>query len=673
MKRLTVLFLFIFISAICSQTKYFIYFKDKGISKTSILQKTSNLYKIAEQQLSPKAIERRKQVLGENNYITFEDLPLSENYVLGVSALDIKIFNQLRWFNAVTAYLNDSQLQAVKNLSYVEKVVPVAVLTEIKDPIPSGQVPQKQVPQNILPKVNSSLKTTTLNYGRSLTQNNLSDIPAVHSLGIQGTGVYIGILDDGFSYKKYNALKTRKVLRQHNYVNQKDTVSNQSGHGSAVFCTIAGYDPGNEIGPAYDAQFFLAETENDSSESVIEEDNYAAALQDMEAAGVEITTSSLGYAFDFTSGTPPTYADMNGITTIAAKAVNLAYNFGISTFTAAGNESNDWGIGKGGLNTPGDAINIITVGAVDANKNIASFSSLGPTSDGRIKPEVCAMGVNNVWASTDGVLYGIADGTSCATPIVAGIAAMLKSAWPHLTNYQIRKTFLECCYPEGSPVPNNSYGYGVISATKVISYPNLSKIDSTTFQLNKIFIDAKGVNPSTVKLHYSIGGGSIQTVSMNYDGSLKYNYQLPNSMKGTVVDFYFTYNETSGSNTQVQEPATGTYKFGYSSLNVSNLTAVNNIDQLPTAIMLFQNYPNPFNPTTFISYQIPVAGRVQLKVYDILGREVAIVIDEFQQIGTYKATFNGSRVSSGVYLYRLTVDGSQTVHFSTVKKMILIK
>ena len=109
---------FIFISTINPQTKYFIYFKDKGITKTSILQKSSSGYKIAEQQLSPKAIERRKQVLGENNYITYEDLPLTENYIQGIQTLGIKIVNQLRWFNAVTAYLNDNQLQTVKSLPY---------------------------------------------------------------------------------------------------------------------------------------------------------------------------------------------------------------------------------------------------------------------------------------------------------------------------------------------------------------------------------------------------------------------------------------------------------------------------------------------------------------------------------------------------------------------------
>jgi serine protease AprX len=672
MKRIMVILLFIFVSAIYPQTKYFIYFKDKGVTKTSILQKSSSGYKIAEQQLSPKAIERRKQVLGENNYITYEDLPLTENYVQGVQSLGVKIINQLRWFNAVTAYLDDNQLQAVNNLSYVEKVVPVAVLNKIQDPIPNGQVPQKQEPQNILPKINSSLKTTTLNYGPSFTEYNLSDIPAVHALGIQGTGVYIGILDDGFTYKIYNALKTRKVLRQYDYVHQVDTVSNQEGHGSAVFCTIAGYDPGNQIGPAYDAQFFLAETENDASESIAEEDNYAAALQDMEAAGVEITTSSLGYAFDFTIGASHTYADMNGTTTVVAIAANIAYNLGISTFTAAGNDGSRWGPAEGGLNSPADAINIITVGAVDQSKLLAYFSSLGPTSDGRIKPEVCAMGYGNVWASTDGVSYGIANGTSCATPIVAGIAALLKSAWPHLTNFQIRKTFLECCYPEDTPIPNNSYGYGVISATKVISYPNLSQIDSVTFKLNKIFIDSKGINPSSVKLYYSTGSNSFQSVPMNYDGTLKYSYQLPNSPKNTLLEFYFTYKETTGG-AQVQEPATGTFKFAYGSLNVSNLTAVNTIAQLPANFILYQNYPNPFNPATSISYQLPVSGNVKLKVYDILGREVATLVDAFKQAGNYKVTFNGSQFSSGVYLYRISVGGNQAGSYSAVKKMILIK
>jgi len=671
MKKFMVTLLFIFVSVIYPQTKYFIYFSDKGISKTSVLQKSSSIYKIAEEQLSQKAIERRKQVLGENNYITYEDLPLTENYVQGVQSLGIKIINKLKWFNAVTAYLDDNQLAAVKNLSFVEKVESVAVLKGIKEIVPTNTAPQGFNQQK---DTNTLKKTTMLNYGGSLTENNLSDIPAVHALGIQGTGVYIGILDNGFSYKTYNALKTRKVVREYDYVHQLPNVSNQSGHGSSVFCLMAGYDPGNAIGPAYDAQFFLAETENDESETHVEEDNYAAALQDMESAGVEITSSSLGYSIFDAGQVSYTYADMNGNTTICAKALKIAYNLGVASFTAAGNEGNYWVSygGKGGLVTPGDALNVITVGAVDASNNIASFSSRGPTSDGRIKPEVCAMGVSNFVASSDGTSYSFGSGTSYATPITAGIAGLLKSAWPHLTNAQIRKTFLECCYSQGSPVPNNDYGYGVISATKVIAYPNLSMVDSITFKLNKIFIDSKGVNPSTVKLYYRTGTNTFQSVSMNYDNTLRYNFQIPNSPVNTVLEFYFIYNETTGG-VQVQEPASGTYKFAYGSLNVSNLTSIKQIPQLPTDFILFQNYPNPFNPATSISYQLPVSGNVRLKVYDVLGREVATLVDAFQQIGNYKVIFNAGQFASGVYLYRLSADGNRTGNYSTVKKMILIK
>jgi len=666
MNKRIIILIFVFVATLYPQTKYYIYFKDKGITKTEVLQKSSSIYKIAEQQLSQKAIERRKQVLGANNYITYEDLPLTDNYVQGVQSLGVKIINQLRWFNAVTAYLDDNQFNTVKNLSYVEKVEAVAVLKGINDKIESTPIPQgtnQQKDNNILKK------TTGLDYGGSLIENSLSDIPAVHALGIKGTGVYIGMLDDGTSYKLYNALKTRKVIKEYDYVHHRNYVSNQGGHGSCTFCLLGGYDPGNAIGPSYDSQFFLAETEIDSVEINIEEDNYAAALQDMESAGVEITTSSLGYNTFDTGQKSYTYSNMNGNTTICAKAVNIAFNLGMTCFNSAGNErGGSWGY----IVTPADAFNVIAVGAVDAKKQIASFSSYGPTSDGRIKPEICAMGSNNWVAAIDGVNYTYGSGTSFSTPISAGIAGLLKSAWPHLTNVQIRNTFLECCYPQGTPVPNNDYGYGIISATKVIAYPNLSMVDSITFKLNKIFIDSKGINSSSVKLFYRTGSNSYQSVSMNYDGTLKYNYQLPNSPKNTILEFYFTYTETTGG-ASVHEPASGTYKFAYGSLNVSNLTAVNTVAQLPTSFILYQNYPNPFNPTTSISYDLPVSGNIKLKVYDILGREVATLVDAFQQAGNYKAAFNGSQFTSGVYFYRLSISGNQAGSYSAVKKMILIK
>jgi len=658
MKKISILFLLLIISgSVNSQTKYLIYFKDKGVSPTNSLQKSSALFKLAEKELSERAIERRKQVMGENNYITYEDLPLNENYVSQIENLGIKIENKLKWFNSVSSYLTDSQLNTIKKLSFVERVNPVAVLKGIKDLNIQSTEHQE--------KTGSLKKTTSLDYGGSFTQNNLSDIPTVHDLGIKGTGVYIGILDDGFSYKTYNSLKNLNVVREYDYVHQSNTVSNQSGHGSSVFCLMAGYDPGNAIGPAYDAKFFLAETENDASETHAEEDNYAAALQDMESAGVDITSSSLGYTLFDAGQTSYTYADMNGNTTIVAQAANLAFQRGVTSFTAAGNYNNDgWWI----INSPADAFNIISVGAVTSGNILASFSLPGPTADGRIKPEIVAMGQGNYVALPNGTSYSTGNGTSYATPIAAGIAALLKSCWPHLTNVQIRKIFLEC--GDNSANPTNGRGWGLISAKRVITYPNIEKIGDQ-FKIHKMFIDNNGVNPSSVSMMINIPSyyaWDPVIVHFSYDGSSKFSYTLQSLPSGYQIEIQFFYTTNNGN--EVFEPATGWYKFYWGDININNPTSITDKNEIPSQFYLSQNYPNPFNPSTVISYRLSATSKVSLKVYDLLGREVVTLVNEEEQPGVYNSQFSiqNSQLPSGVYFYRL-----QAGDFSETKKMILIK
>jgi len=661
-----ILFCLFLASASFAQTKYYIYFKDKGVTKETSLLKTSPGFRAGEKELSSKAVERRKGVMGDQNYVTFEDLPLNIAYLNTLESLGVKFINKLKWFNAVTAYLTGTQVNDLAKLPFVDKIVPVRIIryqhseNQLFAPVPK---------QNTGASIQNAMYS--LNYGNSLTQNALSDIPTVHDLGIKGTGVYVGILDDGFSYKIYTALKNLKVVKQYDYVHQTALVSNQSGHGSSVFCLIAGYDPGNAIGPAYDAQFFLAETENDASETHIEEDNYAQALQDMEAAGVDMTTSSLGYdIFDPGQG-DYTFSDMDGQTTICAKAVNLAFQRGVTLFNAAGNErGNSWNH----IITPADAFNIIAVGSVTSKNIVSGFSSPGPSADGRIKPEVAAMGSSDTVPLSDGVNYVYGDGTSYATPIAAGIGAMLKSAYPHLTNVQIRKIFLEC----GDHPANrdNNTGYGLISAKRVISYPNLKQESTNSFLLNKIFIDAGGVNSSTVKLNYRINGGNFQSVSMSYDGSLKYNYLLPVANPSDLIEFNFTYQNSNSSSVREPSSANDNYKFSFGSNNISHLTDVqNSVNPVRDNFTLSQNYPNPFNPSTTIIYSIPVdpaaAGRhivSTLKVYDILGREVATLVNGEKAPGIYEVKFNGSGLPSGVYFYRL-----QTGSFSQTKKFVLMK
>ena len=216
----------------------------------------------------------------------------------------------------------------------------------------------------------------------------------------------------------------------------------------------------------------------------------------MENLGVDVTSSSLGYNEFDPETYSYTYADMDGKTTIVTKAAELAFQRGVVTITAAGNEGNKkWYY----IIAPADGFNTVAVGAVDSDNNIATFSSRGPTYDGRIKPDIVAMGVNVYGASSNGTnLYTYGSGTSSATPIAGGIAALLLSAYPYLTNEQVRSIFHETS--DNSENPNNERGYGLLSAAKAISFPNLER-SGNNFILHKAFMDSFSV--SNVQLHYS--------------------------------------------------------------------------------------------------------------------------------------------------------------------------
>ncbi len=648
--------LFILTANIFAQTKFYIYLKDKGVPETGKLNKTSALYLAAEKELTIAAIERRKQVMGED-YITYEDLPINPSYIKQLESFGVIIENKLKWFNAVTAYLNIDQEKSINSLPYVIRIEKVKS-THLVEPIN-----QKESTLQKNANINS---TSGLNYGPSLNQNALSEIPAVHDLGITGKDVLIGMLDTGFRWKSHPALKNLKILAERDFIQKDDITENQAGdrsdqdsHGTNCLGLMSGYDPGNLIGPAFDASIILAKTEYVPTETKAEEDNYVAALIWMESQGVHITTSSLGYnQFDGGIGDYP-WSSFDGKTTITAKALNLSFDRGVTTFTAAGNErNNSWGK----LVTPGDALNVITVGAVDFTNRIASFSSPGPTSDGRIKPEVVTMGVSDYVSNTSGK-YNTGNGTSYATPISAGIAGLLKSAWPHLNNQQIRKIFLEC--GDNTSAPNNDRGWGLVSAKRVVSYPNLKK-ESSSYRLNKIFINSDGVSPSTIKLNYRIGNGNFQSISMNFDGKLKYDYLLPGSADGSLIEFFFTYNNSAG--VAVREPLEKNYKFIYGNMIISNITEPTDDGIIPSNYSLYQNYPNPFNPSTTIKYSITQPGLVQLKIYNSLGEVVSTIVNEHKHIGNYNVKFLNYNLASGVYFYRLTIN-----EYSDIKKMLIAK
>ncbi|MHB8581119.1 MAG: S8 family serine peptidase [Ignavibacteriaceae bacterium] len=672
MKKLTLYFLLITTSLIFPQTKYLIYFKDKGITPGKALYKTDAAYQSALKLLSARSIERREKVMGKN-IITSEDIPVKSDYITAIENLGIKVDNVLNWFNAISAYLTDAQFKEISALSFVKSIDPVRILK-----FKNSNSLEKIIPHKVSGTISDSL------YGPSFQEFNLSDIPEVYAKGITGKGVIIGILDDGFIWRQHESLVNQNVLAEYNYVFHVTSTAPQPGddpssgdHGTFVFSLIGGYKPGNIIGVAHDAKFILAKTEDDRSESHIEEDNYAAALEWMEGMGVDVTTSSLGYnIFDDTTYSY-TYKDMDGKTTICAKAIALAFQRGVVTVTAAGNEGNNsWHY----IVTPGDGINALTIGAVDALNQVTAFSSRGPTYDGRIKPELVALGLNNYGADVASGFssYSTGSGTSFATPITAGIAALLLSAYPELTNVQVRQILMETA--DNYSQPNDDRGYGLVSAEKAISFPNLY-YDSTQNQytLNKIFFSNTGIQPSTALLHYSIDSSTFVNANLKYDDTLRYSYSFQQIPSGDNVQFYFTYKDSLGN--QVQEPASQYFAFnsGAEAISLVNSTpndTTNDTSSVTPQKVLGISYPNPFNPASQkmkIQFYSTSNQNAHLIIINGLGQVVKTLFNGMSQTGLNTVSWDGKSAtgitcSSGVYFYILTLGGQ---NYSN--KLLLLK
>lgn len=616
--KYTLILLIILSTQVFTQEKFFIYFTDKGTENTKSLNKTSAAYIQAVEDLSPKAVERRIKNMGDD-FITYDDLPINKNYIDELETLGIQILRKLTWFNSVSAYLNSDQIKQLSTIPFIKSIEPVKKLYFQNDPLLTNEQQLFKATDN------------NFNYGLSFKQMDLSAVPLVHSKNINGQNVLIGILDSGFDWQFHNSLKDRNVIVEYDFIfddsvtaNQLEDSPSQDSHGTYVFSIIAGFADSILIGPAFNSSFILAKTEDIRSETHIEEDNYAAALIWMESYGVDITTSSLGYNI-FDSGYSYTYQDMDGKTTIVTKAAELSYQRGVSTFTAAGNEGNNsWGF----IIAPADGFGTIAVGAVDEFGNAASFSSRGPTSDGRIKPEVSAQGVNIYGAlagTNDG--YRFANGTSAATPIASGVAALLLSAHPHIKNTQIRSIILESS--SNSSTPNNQIGYGIISAKDAIEFPNLENVNDS-YVLHKAFLD-DNIIASSVNIVFQIADDYFEALPMTKSGDYDFTYTFSARNNGDLVEFTILYSDSQ--NNSYILPQTGKYKFNYGtdiiSLNLDIKTPTSNYD-------VSDFYPNPFNPANhkYVSFLYYTKGNEILNV--------AIIDGSGQKVKEFKITTSSS-------------------------------
>ena len=464
--------------------------------------------------ISQKAKDRRAKSNVQSNHLWY-DLEVSQIYINDILELGITIENESRWLNAVSVVCKISDIEKIAKLKSVKKIEPVIGYKKSK-----------------IEYADDSLSNSRdFDYGNALAQIEQINVHELHNAGYTGEGVIILVMDTGFDLT-HNALANINVIAQWDVINNDsetanetsaETSNSQDHHGTAVLSTIAAYAPGELIGVAFDAEFLLAKTEDVTQEVQQEEDNYIAGLEWGEANGADVVSTSLGYLDWYT------YEDMDGNTAVTTIGIDIAVGLGMVCVTAAGNEGNDqnWYY----IIAPADADSVIAVGAVGENGVIASFSSHGPTFDGRIKPEVCARG-SYTWCINPNstTTYSQLSGTSLACPLVGGAVALIIQAQPGWSAMQVREAILMTA--SQSSDPDNTYGYGIMDAASAVEYEQTTAIDDSKGIPNTFHITKTYPNPFNPSLTIDVSGlvGSYLTV----DIFSLYGQSIANIYEGTL-------------------------------------------------------------------------------------------------------------------------------------------
>lgn len=447
-------FVFSFVQFQCigQTSSYFFEFKDKKQD-----QKPADF-------LSSKAIQRREK---QKIAFSFSDYPVDKEYISNVLKFDnVEYKYSLKWLNGILVECDETTALAISKLKCVAN-----------SKLVSSYNPASNHSQGIL----QANKLASLDYGNALNQIQTIGVEKMHEAGITGKGVLIAVFDGGFSGAD-NATSLKHLFDQNqikytfNIVENITNVYRRHPHGTNVLSCIAAYMPGRLIGTGYGADFALLISEDISSETRREEYNWMRAAEIADSIGADIISSSLGYNTFDNSAEDHTLNELDGRTTVITKAAQLASRKGILVVNSAGNNFNDkkWPY----IVFPSDADSILSVGAVQDDGSKASFSAVGATFDGRIKPDVSALGVGvSLNNSGNSIISG--SGTSYSAPLIAGLAAGIWEFAPTLTNVEllnyIKQSSNKYCRP------NNEIGYGIPNYSIAVQLINdKTKIDCNT-------------------------------------------------------------------------------------------------------------------------------------------------------------------------------------------------
>ena len=419
---------------------YFVSFADKPQTDTPAL--------------SERALEQRAKW----NIATDElDYPVSAFYLDSLQRMGIQIHHTSRWFNGATVEMSTTLAAQVEAISFVTNV---QMTRDDSYPI-YGAVKRSALL--------GGSRSSRSSGGRSGTdeQLDLFNLPPLHEAGFEGQGILMAICDGAFNNANtMSCFRHDQELGHFDFTDDTDGFYGSSGaHGTECLSAISGIQD-DFYGAATRADYYLMRSEEMPSESPKEMDNLVAALEKADSLGVNVFSVSLGYAYFDNDAWTIRQEDLDGKAYRCSRAATIAARKGMLVCVAAGNEGNkEWHT----ISIPADADSILTVGAVDTDSVIGAFSSFGPSADGRIKPEVCAVGVQTTLINPSGTIV-TSNGTSFATPLIAGMAASLWSALPDENAMQIRERILQSSNRYRNP-DMQQYGYGIPNAWLAYTMP----------------------------------------------------------------------------------------------------------------------------------------------------------------------------------------------------------
>jgi serine protease AprX len=633
---LALLFCFV-IASLGQYPKWIIQFTDKNNSPYSI--NNSSVY------FSQKAITRRRRYsIAINN----TDLPVNPIYIQQVLAKgNVTYLSQSKWLNQILIYCTDrAVIDSINTLPFVKTSQAAGYVTPQYNNVHYNRFKEKIERLNASSFLMNTTTGDTLDYGESSNQIHIHNGEFLHNKGYTGDSITIALLDAGFyHYKELIAFDSirlhNQVLGEKDFVDYDNSVDEDNVHGMYCLSTIAANVPGTMVGTAPHAKFWLLRSENDASESLVEEQNWVVAAEFADSAGADMISSSLGYYYFDDPSFNHSYNDIYANSTIVSKGAAMAAQKGMIVTNSAGNEGdNQWHY----IIFPADADSVCTVGATDSNGQIASFSSYG--YPGKVKPNIVSVGVNTTIFGTNNVPV-MGSGTSFSNPNINGLIACLWEAFPAYNNM----TILNAVYQSADRYnnPDNHYGFGIPNMQK--AYLILKKKQNLELYGNEWLFASP--DPFTNRINIKLIG--------QIDGNVRLSLQDP---EGNII-------ASIPLTTEEQE----VYDTAF--INLDNLPAdqyiIKYTDSLTTrTIALTKNgivmndwlvaTPVPFTTQLTVYVKAPENEKANIRLTDVAGRIIETSEFNVIQNNTYTINFkSAASLARGVYFIQYIGGQKKTI------------